>query len=69
MNVTPDTVRNSRIFWGHGTQDPAIPFELAVEGRDVLRQAGAQLDARDYDIGHSISQDELHDAVAWLNGD
>ena len=30
---------------------------------------GAQLDARDYDIGHSISQDELHDAVAWLNGD
>ncbi|HSK18507.1 MAG TPA: alpha/beta fold hydrolase [Longimicrobiales bacterium] len=69
VNATPDTVRNARIFWGHGTQDSAIPFELAMEGRDILRQAGAQLDARDYDIGHSISQDELHDAVAWLNGD
>lgn len=68
VNATPDTVRNAHIFWGHGTQDPAIPFELAVEGREVLRRAGAQLDARDYDIGHSISQDELHDAVAWLNG-
>ena len=32
VNATPDTVRNARIFWGHGTSDPAIPFALAVEG-------------------------------------
>ncbi|HEX2165858.1 MAG TPA: alpha/beta hydrolase-fold protein [Longimicrobiales bacterium] len=62
----PDAVANARIFWGHGTADPAIPFELAIEGRELLREAGADLEARDYAIGHSISQDELHDAVAWL---
>lgn len=60
------TVRNARFFWGHGTADPAIPFDLAIEGRALLRGAGAHLEARDYSIGHSISQDELRDAVAWL---
>lgn len=60
------TVRGARIFWGHGTGDPAIPFELAVEGRGLLAQAGADLEARDYPIGHSISPDELRDAIAWL---
>lgn len=66
--VTADagTVKGARFFWGHGTADPAIPFELAIEGRDLLRSAGADLETHDYDIAHSISQDELHDAAAWL---
>ncbi|MGH7446735.1 MAG: alpha/beta hydrolase [Longimicrobiales bacterium] len=66
VRVEAATVHNARIFWGHGTSDPAIPFDLAIEGRELLRRAGADLDARDYDIGHSISPDELNDAVAWL---
>lgn len=66
VSVEAATVRNARIFWGHGTSDPAIPFELAIEGRELLRRAGADLDARDYAIGHSISPEELKDAVAWL---
>ena len=66
VNASPDTVRNARIFWGHGTADPAIPFELAIEGRGLLREAEADLETHDYAIGHSISQDELHDAVTWL---
>ncbi|MBR9990093.1 MAG: alpha/beta fold hydrolase [Gemmatimonadetes bacterium] len=61
-----ESVANARIFWGHGTADPAIPFELAIEGRELLRRVGADLEARDYRIGHSISPDELRDAVEWL---
>lgn len=56
----------TRYFWGHGTQDPAIPFELAVRGRAALRAAGADLTARDYPIGHWITPEELHDASEWL---
>jgi phospholipase/carboxylesterase len=67
VTTEPATVTNARIFWGHGRSDPAIPFELAIEGRGLLRNAGADLEARDYDIGHSISQDELDDAVVWLD--
>lgn len=54
------------IFWGHGRQDPAIPFELAIEGRQQLRDAGYSVDSQDYDIGHWIDGDELRTAVAWL---
>ncbi len=63
--ATPETVEGTRIFWGHGTQDPAIPFALALRGREALRAAGADLEARDYPIGHWIDPRELEDAVRW----
>ncbi|CAN5847439.1 MAG: alpha/beta fold hydrolase [Gemmatimonadetes bacterium] len=66
VRVTAETVRGTRIFWGHGTNDPNIPFELAREGRGRLQAAGAELEARDYPIGHWIDPSELRDAVDWL---
>ncbi|HSJ23957.1 MAG TPA: alpha/beta fold hydrolase [Longimicrobiales bacterium] len=66
VSATPDAVAGTRFFWGHGTQDGNIPFALGEEGRAALRAAGADLDARDYDIGHWIDPTELADAVAWL---
>lgn len=67
VRATPETVAGTRIFWGHGTADPAIPFELAVEGRARLAAAGAMLEARDYAIGHWIDPAELEDMVNWLD--
>jgi phospholipase/carboxylesterase len=67
VSATPETVRGTRFFWGHGTMDPSIPFELAIEGRAALRAAGADLEERDYSIGHSISPDEARDVRAWLD--
>jgi phospholipase/carboxylesterase len=66
VKVTGASVAGTRIFWGHGTQDPNIPFELAVEGRSMLAAAGADLTARDYEIGHWIDAAEWSDAVNWL---
>ncbi len=66
VQVTPERVKGTRFFWGHGTADPAIPFSLAVEGRQILAQAGADLTARDYPIGHGIDEGELRDVVTWL---
>jgi phospholipase/carboxylesterase len=54
------------VFWGHGRQDPAIPFSLAIEGRRQLTAAGHAVEAHDYDIGHWIDGDELRAALAWL---
>jgi phospholipase/carboxylesterase len=64
--VTPDSVRGTAFFWGHGTGDPAIPHALAERGRAALRAAGADLEDHDYPIGHAISPDELRDASAWI---
>lgn len=64
--VTADAVGGTRFFWGHGRQDPAIPFALAERGRRALQDAGAELEIRDYVMGHGIVPDELRDASAWL---
>jgi predicted esterase len=47
--------------------DGNIPFDLAIEGRAALRQAGADLTERDYAIGHWIDPVELQDAINWVN--
>lgn len=62
----PGVLPGTGIFWGHGTQDPSIPFALAVEGRAALEGTGARLEPRDYPTGHWIAPEELADLVTWL---
>lgn len=64
--ANPETVQGTDFFWGHGRRDPAIPFTLATAGRRALIEAGAELEARDYDIGHWIAPEELADVVDWI---
>jgi phospholipase/carboxylesterase len=66
VKATAESVAGTRFFWGHGMMDPQIPFELAIEGRALLTDAGADLTARDYRIGHGISPDEADDARRWI---
>ena len=66
VTASAENVAAVKFFWGHGRQDPSIPYDLAVEGRATLAQAGADLTSRDYDIGHWIDPRELADAVQWL---
>lgn len=66
VEATPEAVRGTRFFWGHGVADPAISFGLAEEGRSLLKAAGADLTEGTYQMGHSISNEELQDVVRWL---
>ena len=67
VRATPETVAGTRFFWGHGTQDPAMPFANSQAGRAALRDAGADVEAHDYPIGHWIDPTELRNASQWLN--
>lgn len=67
VEATAETVRGTRIFWGHGIQDPAIPFSMAERGRAMLRGAGADLVTSDHPIGHWIDPEELAAAAEWLS--
>lgn len=64
--VAATDVGETPVFWGHGTRDPNIPHRLAVRGRERLGDAGATVEARDYEIGHWIAPDEVEDAAAWI---
>lgn len=66
VHVGPGSARGLRIFWGHGFSDPNIPFSFAREGQERLRAAGAELEARDYPIGHWIDPLEIAHAVAFI---
>lgn len=66
VEVTRESVAGTPIFWGHGTRDPAIPHALARKGRDRLLRVGADLTARDYELGHGVDPEELRDVSAWL---
>lgn len=66
VRAATETVQGTRFFWGHGREDPAIPFALAGVGRRALREAGADLKVGDYDIGHWIAPEELADVSAWI---
>lgn len=54
------------VFWGHGTDDPAIPFSLGERGRTRLRVEGVDLTTFDYPMGHGISPSELNDWMNWM---
>lgn len=56
------------VYWGHGLKDPNIPFHLAERGRERLKGAGVPLVAMDYPVGHWMVPDEIHDAVAMVEG-
>ena len=66
VKVRDDTVDGTAFFWGHGRHDQAVDHRWAVQGRALLRQAGADLEARDYAMGHTISDQELLDVDTWL---
>jgi phospholipase/carboxylesterase len=66
VSATAETVRGTRIFWGHGERDPSIPYSLAERGRAALRAAGADLTTWDGPFGHWIEPAELEAALDWL---
>lgn len=54
------------VFWGRGNQDPIIPTE-AIERTAAWLPDHTALDARIYEgIGHSVSQPELADIIAFI---
>jgi phospholipase/carboxylesterase len=54
------------VFWGRGTGDQVIPAEAVARTQTWLPEH-ADVDARIYEgLGHSVSERELGDLVAWL---
>ncbi len=68
LGVGPEPLRSTPIFWGHGTQDPSVPFHLARNGWEAVKQVGGNLTSREYPMGHWVTPDEVRDLKSWLEG-
>lgn len=58
--------RSVPIFMAHGTEDPIIPIERGRHSADLLKRAGADVQWRRYEMGHSVCIEEIGDLAAWL---
>jgi phospholipase/carboxylesterase len=59
-------VASTEFFVTHGTHDPVIPVQLGRRAKQLLEDAHARFEYKEYPMGHEISQESLDDAGNWL---
>ncbi|AXI08876.1 esterase [Oceanobacillus zhaokaii] len=55
------------IFISHGEQDPVLPFDWAPPSEQFFKKNGADVEFKQYDTGHTVSQQNYQDLRAWFN--
>lgn len=56
-----------RVFQSHGTEDPILPYELALRLRDELTTAGLELTFASFRGPHAIPPNVLRALSQWLS--
>jgi phospholipase/carboxylesterase len=59
--------RATPIFMAHGSNDPVIPHALGSRSRDALLGLGYAVEWHEYNMQHSVCEEELRDIEAWLS--
>ena len=57
---------STNVFVAHGSMDPVVPVDLGRELASRLRQEQLPLEWHEYEMPHSVSQQELLDIGVWL---
>ena len=60
-------LKNTSFFIAHGTYDPVVPVGFGMRANELLSKTQAPLVYKEYPIGHTISEESLHDSVEWLH--
>ena len=61
-----DVSRSVPIFMAHGRSDPVIPLARATSSRDQLKAAGYSVEWHEYEMPHSVCEDEIRQIAAFL---
>ena len=59
---------NVAYFIAHGREDPVIPIDFARRAKRLFGDSNAQVEYREYDMGHEIGEESLRDSAAFLEG-
>jgi phospholipase/carboxylesterase len=54
------------IFMGHGRSDPVIPLARGIASRDALAAAGYEVEWHEYEMQHSVCEEEIQHIAAFL---
>ena len=58
--------RATPIFMAHGVYDDIIPLRRAEQSRELLKQAGYDVEWHTYPMPHSVSPEEIRDIAQFL---
>jgi phospholipase/carboxylesterase len=59
--------RTQPIFMAHGVQDPMVAIDSAHQTRDFLLETGYAPEYHEYDMPHTITEEEISDLSSWLH--
>lgn len=51
----------------HGKKDNVLPFEDIKKSALFLKTSGAKVETKWYDVGHTVSSENINDLVYWLS--
>ncbi len=60
------SARKVPVFLAHGTEDPLIPYDLALQAHQALVREGFRVEWHSYSLGHSVGTEEMLDISRWL---
>lgn len=58
--------KSTPCFWGHGSADDVISFELQKVGCELLEKAGVPVTACQFDFAHTTSEEEFDGFLTFL---
>ena len=59
--------KNTPILIAHGTLDPVVPYQLAIDTQTTLNQLGVSTELKKYKMEHSVCPEEIDDISNWIN--
>ena len=65
INLNPE-IKKIKCFISHGINDMVIPIELSRKTKAFLKENNFNIEYKEYDEGHNISQQNLNDLISWL---
>jgi phospholipase/carboxylesterase len=62
-----DDLHQLKVFVAHGIQDNTLSIQYARDAKSFLENLHVQLTYHEYDMGHQINEQVIHDMNVWLN--
>jgi predicted esterase len=67
IKTNPDHLKDKPVFIAHGTTDNVIRYNDGMAAAELLKKKGlSRIHFINYNMAHTISQDEIKDINAWL---
>ena len=67
LGFSHEAAEGKPFYLAHGKYDDVIPVTFGRDSHEYLQAANAEVEYREYPIGHTISEESLYDLSEWLS--